>query len=94
MQGLICGSLKNETKNKGGSIHKKKGWRHASKITRSSIVQSPAQVGVMGWQKGVSHGECRVGYNCGLSVSVLFLLSPCVSGCLCVLPPNQEPFAQ
>lgn len=69
---------KNETKNKGGGIYKKKGWRHASEITKSHMNQSPAQVGVMGWQRGVSHGEHRVRYNRGLSVSVLFSLSPCV----------------
>lgn len=45
---------------------------------KSHMNQSPAQVGVMRWQKGVSHSEHRVRYNCGLYVSVLFSLSPCV----------------
>lgn len=84
---VICGLSKNE----GGRIYKKKGWRHASKIKQSRMNQSPAQVGVMGWDKCVSHGECR---DCRLTVSVLFLLSPCVEALPCVPSPNQPPFTQ
>lgn len=60
----------------GASIKRKEGDMPLK--SHSSMNHTPVQVGVIGWQKGVSHGEWRVGCNCGFSVSVLFSLSHCV----------------
>lgn len=76
MQGVICAlSKKEELKMKGGASIKRRDG-DVPLCMYICVNQSPVQVGVMGWQTDVSHGECRVRYNCGLSVSALFSLSP------------------